>query len=336
MARSNHGGACFTLQGYVPVEEYQVEALAEDVVELEDPVLEQEELLDIEDALEVSPHESFHVEIRKYPLLTPEEEKTLAKRIQEDGDLEAFERFVLGNLRLVIACAKKAKERVGQGQSILSFMDLVQEGIIGLMIAVSRFDYRKGTRFSTYGVPWIYQRIKVALLQHRRGMSVPGYAGLSARAYAEQVRAFKAGERLNLPEGVDLERIKALAVITDGTLSIDYSDGDEQAGGVVSPESLRGNSAVGYEEADPEEVLEKTFFREELMSLLREELSSDEYDILCRRFGLGDYSSPQKLSDIAVSYGKSSEYIRGVVNKVIKKLKKSRLLEVFCQTWGVA
>ncbi|AER65868.1 putative RNA polymerase, sigma 70 family subunit [Thermovirga lienii DSM 17291] len=336
MARVNHGGICFTLQGYAPAQEDQAEVLADGVLDLEEPVVEQDELWDLEEPLEVAPLDSFHVEIRKFPLLTPEEEKMLAKKIQEEGDREAFERFVLGNLRLVIACAKKAKERVGQDQSILSFMDLVQEGIIGLMIAVSRFDYKKGTRFSTYGVPWIYQRMKVALLQHRRGMSVPGYAGLSARAYAEQVRAFKSGERLELPDGVDLDRIRSLAVISDVALSIDFADGDEQGSFSVSPEALKGNSAVGYEETDPEEVLERTFFRDEFLSLLRKELSCDEYDILCRRFGLGNYTSPHKLSDIAEAYGKSSEYIRGVVNGVIKKLKESNLLKMFCQTWGVA
>ena len=337
MKKGNHGGACFTLsldskprrQDALPVEDNPI--TLELPEEAEDIFVDNDEYVESEDVKRTI-YEIFHSEISKFPLLSSEEEKELARRIQEEGDMEAFERFVLGNLRLVIACAKRVKERVGQDQSILSFMDLIQEGIIGLMIAVSRFDYRKNTRFSTYGVPWIYQKMKVALLQHRRGFSVPGYAGISLQNLSEYVQAYKSGNISNLPDEVDVNRIKALARISSATVPIDYSDGHDEVQ-VISPDLLKNNLGGEGEAEDPEEVLEQKFFREELLKALREELSEEEFDIICRRFGIGKFNNPQKLSDIARFYGKSSEYVRVTINKIINKLRKSAALSSLCSAW---
>lgn len=282
-------------------------------------------------------YELFHSEVGDIPLLTATEERELSRRIMENGDSEAFERFVLGNLRLVIACAKKVKDRMGQ-QGIMSFMDMVQEGMLGLMIAVKRFDYRRNTRFSTYGIPWIYQRIKMAMLQQRHGMTVPGYAGISVHALSGHIQAYKSGRLEAIPKDVDIERIKALARISSVTVPIDYSDENGNDDYSLSPEKL-GNSedplsgVVDGDQAACE--IEETLFGEKMMKHLRERLSEKEYDVLCRRFGVGLYECPQMLSDIASCYGKSSEHVRSIVRRAMETLEKDVELWEFCRSWGL-
>ncbi len=279
-------------------------------------------------------YELFHAEIGSIPLLTPREEKELSRRIQEEGDSEAFQRFVLANLRLVIACAKKIRDRMGH-QSILSFMDLVQEGILGLMTAVRRFDYKRNTRFSTYGIPWIYQRIRMALVQHRHGFSVPGYAGTSVHTMSEHIHAFKEGKLESIPHEVDLDRLQALARISAATIPIDYPE--ESGKGLFSLSSdkvgsnMDGNS---FGETFSTSLDEEHLFRQEALELLSSKLNEKEYDVLCRRFGLGRYGC-QTLADIAEVYGKSSEHIRSIVNRSMEKLRKNPELREFCNSWEI-
>ncbi len=293
---------------------------------------------DLEEDREVqlTVYELFHANIRNIPLLTPEEEKDLSRRIQEERDPAAFQRFVLGNLRLVIACAKRVRDRIGNN-SILSFMDLVQEGILGLMTAVERFDYRHNTRFSTYGIPWIYQRMKIATVQYRSGMTVPGHAGTSVHVMADHIRAYREGRLEAIPEDVDLERIKVLARISSPVISIDNSEEEVPPPYTISPERLQADiEMVEREKKDSDEIgsLEGLFFREEMLDVLRDELSEREYDALCRRFGLGSHNAPQTLGDIAAHYGKSSEYVRTLIKGILKKLGTSPGLRRFCRSWG--
>jgi len=282
-------------------------------------------------------YEMFHAEIGAIPLLTPQEEKELSRLIQEEGDKEAYQKFVLANLRLVVACAKKVKDRMGQ-QGILSFMDLVHEGILGLVIAVKRFDYKKNTRFSTYGIPWIYQRIKMALVQHRYGFRVPGYAGTSVHTMSDQIKAFKEGNLEAIPEDTDMERIKALARISGTTVPIDYPEESGKGSFTISPEkvgSSSGNfSSMPMDLDETDSQYEENFFRENTLQILREKLTEKEYDVLCRRFGLGVYGC-QTLSDIAEIYDKSSEHIRNVIKKSMDKLRNSPDLQKFCNTWDI-
>lgn len=282
-------------------------------------------------------YEFFHTEIGNIPLLNPREEKDLSRRIQEEGDSEAFEVFVLANLRLVIACARKIKNRMGN-QSILSFMDLVQEGILGLMIAVRRFDYKRNTRFSTYGIPWIYQRIRMALVQHRHGFSVPGYAGTSVHTMSQYITAFKEGRLEAIPSDIDMERLKALVRISGTTIPIDYSEESGKNLFSLSPEKIASSqnslNRIIIDEPFSAPVNEKHFFRQETLKVLRDKLSEKEFDILCRRFGLGTYGC-QTLADIAAVYGKSSEHIRSVVNRSMEKLRNDSELREFCDSWEI-
>lgn len=285
--------------------------------------------------VQLTVYQLFHANIRNIPLLTPEEEKELSRRIQEERDPAAFQRFVLGNLRLVIACAKRVRDRIGTN-SILSFMDLVQEGILGLMTAVERFDYRRNTRFSTYGIPWIYQRMKIATVQYRSGMTVPGYAGTSVHVMADYIRAYREGRLDDIPEEVDLERIKVLSRISAPVVSIDYSDDEVSPAYTISPDKLQADIEILDREGDGSRELgglEDLFFREEMLAILAQELSSREFDILCRRFGIGPYNAPQTLGDIAEEYGRSSEYVRTLVKSTLKNLRNSPSLRRFCRSW---
>lgn len=284
-----------------------------------------------------SVYELFHAEIGNIPLLTPEQEKDLSRRIQEESDSEAFQTFVLANLRLVIACARKIKDRMGH-QSILSFMDLVQEGILGLMIAVRRFDYKRNTRFSTYGIPWIYQRIRMALVQHRHGFSVPGYAGTSVHTMSEHIQAFKDGRMEDIPSEVDMDRLKALVRISGLTVPIDYPEESGKGHFSLNPDKVCSNidhiSGISGENTFSASMGEENLFRREVLELLESRLSKKEFDVLCRRFGLGCYGC-QTLADIASVYGKSSEHIRSVVNRSMEKLRNTPELQQFCHSWEI-
>lgn len=302
---------------------------------VEDDILEEARGLEEDREVQFTVYQLFHANIRHIPLLTPDEEKSLSRRILEERDAEAYQRFVLGNLRLVIACAKRVKQRMGN-QSILSFMDLVQEGILGLMVAVERFDYKRNTRFSTYGIPWIYQRMKIALVQYRYGMTVPGYAGTSVHAMSDHIQAYREGRFAAIPDTVDLERVKVLARISSPVVSIDYSEGEAAGSYTISPEKLYADIDLVDGRRDSGEEwngIEMTFFREEMLDVLERELSPREYDVLCRRFGLAEYGAPQTLGDIAAVYGKSSEYVRTLVKAVLERLRKNVSLEHFCEAW---
>jgi RNA polymerase primary sigma factor len=286
-------------------------------------------------------YEDFFREfLGRTPLLSPEEEKRLSRRILENNDKEAFDRFVTANLRLVVACARKLRKKYGC-QSFLTFMDLVQEGILGLMTAVARFDYRKNTRFSTYGIPWIYQRMRVAYLQHRWGFSVPGYAGISAQIHSNEIRAFHDGKKGLTEDAVRAERIRELARISQNVVSIDsWADSDCGTAFRVDPEKQDlGEMSVSFSQTAAQEgasgEVESRILKESVLEALRNELSQTEYEILSRRFGLGEYRSPRTLADIAAEYGKSSEFARSVLNRALNRLRGNRSLEALGKAWEI-
>lgn len=294
-----------------------------------------------EDLDETLDYEDFFREfLGKTPLLSPEEEKRLSRRILEFNDKDAFDRFVTANLRLVVACARKLRKKYGC-QSFLTFMDLVQEGVLGLMTAVARFDYRKNTRFSTYGIPWIYQRMRVAYLQHRWGFSVPGYAGISAQTHSNEIRAFRDGRTGLAEDSVRAERIRELARISQNVVSIDsWTDSESGTAFRVDPDKQPlGEMSAPFMQAAIQEgtttEVENRILKESVLEALRNELSQTEYEILSRRFGLGECQSPHTLADIGAEYGKSSEFARSVLNRALKRLRNNRTLEALGEAWEI-
>lgn len=277
----------------------------------------------------------FFAAISKYPLLTPDEEKELSRRIREERDPEAFERFVLSNVRLALACVRDIQHRMG-GNTIMDFMDLSQEAMLGLMTAVERFDHRKGTRFSTYGLYWIYQRVKRAIVSQRKGMSVPGFAGESVFAMADYIEMYNSGNIEEIPARFR-NRARDLARISSRMISYgENPERDEEKTGVANLEHIAAeNSAGGGGEQARKlgEGLMEQFFASDFHAFLDEELSPYEADVLRRKFGLAPYNIPASNKEIAAVHGKSPETVRINIDALIKRLRKNKRAEKFMKSW---
>ena len=268
----------------------------------------------------------------KHSLLTADEEKELSKRIQE-GDEEAFKIFVEANYRLVIACAKQIYSSRGKS-SILDYMDIIQEGIMGLLIAVSKFDWRRGTRFSTYGVPWIYQRINRVTDSQRNGFSIPGYAGYCVRRMNDDIKKYQAGtlDETNMKQS-ELKRMKELSMISTPMIAIDPSSDPDDNQGTLSPEliasdSIRDDSAILGK-------IEEEQYQDRFHTVLRDILTSDEYDMLCQRHGMGQYSGDgtASLRLLSEARDKSIEYTRLQIEEIEKKIRRSTRIRNLNKEW---
>lgn len=308
--------------------------IVEDITE----ITKQIELVDSEHDGEDLPRELkncymvFRDEALKYPLLTAAQEKELSKRVL-DGDEKAFTTFVQSNYRLVIACAKQIYTRRGRS-SILEFMDIIQEGLMGLLIAVRKFDYRMNTRFSTYGVPWIYQRINRATDSQREGFSIPGYAGYCMRARNEEIKNFLSGEinEKNTPNQ-KLKRIRELAAVTKPIIAIDPAADPEENPGVISPELI--SSSTVKDDSSVLDQIEDEGYKAMFHNFLQKLLSPEEYEILCQRHGMGPYSEvgASSLRQIAESRGRSVEFTRLQIEGIERRLRNNDGLAKLNKEW---
>jgi RNA polymerase primary sigma factor len=279
--------------------------------QLDELVYEAENIPDSDERLQEA-FVYFRKEIGKYDLLTPEEERKLAI-LKEQGDGEARDRLIFSNLRLVVAVVNRVMAQMGNS-SILNFMDLVQEGVIGLITAVDRFDPKYKTRFSTYGVPWIYQQVKIAILKHRRGFAVPGFTGVALSQMRDYIEKYKQGEEV--PEQY-LRRVQSLAHLTSAPIPLCEASGDEESGPCLSLSWF--NAEEDDENLDMQ--VDRIVMCERCLALLEEILTPDELDILKRRFGIDPYVFPHMLEDIARAYSRSVEYIRKRLDSIIRRLR---------------
>jgi RNA polymerase primary sigma factor len=259
----------------------------------------------------------FLNEIRRYPLLTAEEEVELAKRI-EAGDLEAKERMINSNLRLVVSIAKKY-----QGQE-LSLLDLIQEGIFGLIRAAEKFDWRKGYKFSTYATFWIRQAIQRGLANKARTIRIPVHIGQRERkiARAERELATKLGrgptdEELAAAAEIPIDQVQEVRDAARTVTSLDRPVGEE------------GDTALGdlLESGDPdiEDEVELSLVEETLRRTI-EDLPEPERDVIRLRYGInGD--DPQPLRETGRRLGLSAERVRQIESKALKLLATRRELE---------
>jgi RNA polymerase primary sigma factor len=259
----------------------------------------------------------FLNEIRRYPLLSAEEEVELAKRI-ESGDLEAKERMINSNLRLVVSIAKKY-----QGQE-LSLLDLIQEGIFGLIRAAEKFDWRKGYKFSTYATFWIRQAIQRGLANKARTIRIPVHIGQRERkiARAERELAAKLGrgptdEELAEAAELPLSQVQEVRDAARTVTSLDRPVGEE------------GDTALGdlleSGEPDIEEEVEVSLVEETLRRTI-EDLPEPERDVIRLRYGInGD--DPQPLRETGRRLGISAERVRQIESKALKLLATRRELE---------
>jgi RNA polymerase primary sigma factor len=259
----------------------------------------------------------FLNEIRRYPLLTAEEEVELAKRI-EQGDLEAKERMINSNLRLVVSIAKKY-----QGQE-LSLLDLIQEGIFGLIRAAEKFDWRKGYKFSTYATFWIRQAIQRGLANKARTIRIPVHIGQRERkiARAERELLTKLGrdptdEEIARLAELPLAQVQEVRDAARTVTSLDRPVGEE--GETALGDLLEGGAPPVDEEVE-------LSLSEQLLRRTIEELPEPERKVIRLRYGInGD--DPQPLRETGRRLGLSAERVRQLESKALKRLATRRELE---------
>jgi RNA polymerase primary sigma factor len=260
----------------------------------------------------------FLNEIRRYPLLTAEEEIELAKRI-EQGDLEAKERMINSNLRLVVSIAKKY-----QGQE-LGLLDLIQEGIFGLIRAAEKFDWRKGYKFSTYATFWIRQAIQRGMANRSRTIRIPVHIGQRERkiARAQRELATKLGrdptdEEVAREADLPVEQLEEVRRAARTVTSLDRHVGED------------GDTAFGdlLESGDvsPEEEVEVSL-REETLRKTVEDLPEPERNVIKLRYGIDGAADPKPLRETGRQLGLSAERVRQIESRALERLATSREIE---------
>ena len=253
-------------------------------------------------------------EIGKYELLRPEEEPILAAKILE-GDEEAKQRLINANLRLVVNIAK---HYVGRG---MLFLDLIQEGNLGLMKAVDKFDYTKGFKFSTYATWWIRQAITRAIADQARTIRIPVHMVETInkmtrvqRQLVQDLDRDPTAEEISEAMGGELtpKRIREIQRIALEPVSFETPIGEEDDSHLIDFIEDKDNES-------PVEYTTKTLLKEELDSILKD-LTDREERVLRLRYGLDD-NRPRTLEEVGKEFGVTRERIRQIEAKAIKKLK---------------
>jgi RNA polymerase primary sigma factor len=283
----------------------------EDAVADEDDeeVLPLAELERFDDAIKI-----YLRDIQRTPLLTAESEKELARRI-EKGDREARNRMIESNLRLVVKIAKRYMNRG------LPFLDLIEEGNLGLIKAVERFSLAKECRFSTYATWWIRQSIERSLVNQARTIRLPVHVSDDISRMLRLVRGLS--QELHREPGVDEiavamkvkpHYVRRLMTLLRRTCSMETPIGDGNDYFLI--DTIEDNSLVS-----PSQLLENVN-RFEMISRHFDCLNESEQKILTLRFGLND-SEPQTLDTIGQQFGVTRERIRQIEAKSLEKLRKA-------------
>ncbi len=270
----------------------------------------QEQLL--EGVASTDPIREYLKEIGSIPLLTQEQEQDLAKR-KSEGDAEAGKKLVEANLRLVVSIAKRY---TGRG---MSFLDLVQEGNIGLMKAVEKFDYTKGYRLSTYATWWVKQSVTRALADQSRTIRLPVHMieAVNRIRKAQRALAVKLGrepsnEEIGKEVGMSEKRVTELMQSSGDTVSLETPVGDEDG-------SNLGDFVADDSNASTEEKAESVFLREEIEQMLQG-LNPREREVIILRFGL-ESGHPLTLEEVGKRFKVTRERIRQIETAALRKLR---------------
>ena len=269
--------------------------------------------LSVPDSVNIEdPVRMYLKEIGKVPLLTAEEEKELAMRMEE-GDEEAKKRLAEANLRLVVSIAKRY---VGRG---MLFLDLIQEGNLGLIKAVEKFDFRKGFKFSTYATWWIRQAITRAIADQARTIRIPVHMVETINKLVRVSRQLlqepgrepppeEIAERMEIP----VERVREILKISQEPVSLETPIGEEE-------DSHLGDFIQDDNVPVPAEAAAFTLLKEQLVEVLST-LTEREQKVLRLRFGLDDGRS-RTLEEVGKEFNVTRERIRQIEAKALRKLR---------------
>lgn len=281
--------------------------LASDDEDLEDIDMSVPDSVSIED-----PVRMYLKEIGKVPLLSAEEEVELAQKM-EDGDQEAKNKLAEANLRLVVSIAKRY---VGRG---MLFLDLIQEGNLGLMKAVEKFDYHKGYKFSTYATWWIRQAITRAIADQARTIRIPVHMVETinklirvSRQLLQEYGREPTPEEIAAAMGITVDRVHEILKISQEPVSLETPIGEEE-------DSHLGDFLPDENVPVPAEAATFTLLKEQLHEVL-DTLTEREQRVLILRFGLED-GKARTLEEVGKEFNVTRERIRQIEAKALRKLR---------------
>ena len=302
-------GAGIEIKGYLDIDDFEE---IESEVERYESAEDMEQML-AQDGLAIDdPVRMYLKEIGKVPLLETDRELELAKRMAE-GDEMAKNELVEANLRLVVSIAKRY---VGKG---MFFLDLIQEGNLGLMKAVEKFDYSKGYKFSTYATWWIRQAITRSIADQARTIRIPVHmvetihkVSRISRQLLQEYGHEASAEEIAEVMGVSADKVREIMKIAQDPVSLETPIGEEE-------DSHLGDFIEDQDSPAPAEAASYTLLREQLFEVLNT-LSNREAQVLKLRFGLEDGRS-RTLEEVGREFNITRERIRQIEAKALRKLR---------------
>ena len=262
----------------------------------------------------------YLIAIGQYPLLNQEQELELGRRIKEEGDEDAREQLINSNLRLVVYIAKQYKN------PYIGIEDLVQEGNLGLVAAVDKYDYTYGYRFSTCATPWIKQAILKALTDKGRPVRLPAHIYQQITQMKRFTETFIANNRREPTRaeiakglGIDEEKVNSLFQWKQDTISMDMPIGDEEKNTIA-------DTIADTKDVSPAEYAEKQLMSEFIQKMIAK-LPARTQTIMKMRYGLGndkdpeDWKNEHTLEEISAYLGITRERVRQIEKETIQNLR---------------